>query len=324
MRPFRLLEPLVPFLERALSEKPPVVKKEDLALLEEQLKEIESFLTLKQGEKGKKGENQKEREWEKKKENQKEREKREKREKREELASKVEACFTAWQELMSKQQENEWAKSVLAAYERQGKIRDLLAKARSYADGMESIGDAEMAREMGYSNHFFYLRHYISELPDRPASSQRSMTLMADSVATFIQTECGSVACLSGLPNARKTAQELLIQMQVGQPKTELDEKRLEEIQSTLDSLSSYSKEELLELKDIRSSIVGRTDAMKENIHRGSALFKALTDIMTDAWFDDLDPQTENRPINSMALPELQALYKNKLAEVESKLEGIV
>lgn len=318
MKPFRLLEP---FWERALSERPSVVKKEDLALLEEKLKEIESFLTLKQGEKRKKGENQKEREWEKKKENQKEREK---REKREELASKVEACFTAWQELMSKQQENEWAKSVLAAYERHGKIRDLLAKTRSYADGMESISDAEMAREMGYSNYFFYLRHYISELPDRPASSQRSMTLTADNVATFIQTECGSVACLSKLPKARKTAQELLIQMQVGQPKTELDKKRLGEIQSTLDLLSSCSKEELLELKDIRSSIVGRTDAMKENIRRGSALFKALTDIMTDAWFDDLDPQTENSPINTMALPELQALYKNKLAEVESKLEGIV
>lgn len=273
------------------SEKPPVVKQREINRLEEQQAYMESFLALEQGPRHLK-----------------------------ELTAEVRGCFTSWQALMARQQENEWAKTVLAAFERQGKIKDLLEEARSFADGMDSVDGAETARKMGYGNHLIYLRHQMAGLPGEFRGSRSAPPLTRDNVAQFIRAECASVASLAGLPKARETARELLAQLRADQPKTDRDKKRLGEVSGTIELLDIYSKEDISELRNIRSSIEQRTAAMKENFSRGSALFRALTGTMTDAWFDAFDPQAESSPVKTMELPELQAFYKEKLAEVLSKL----
>ena len=278
------------------SEEPPVVKKREVDLLRGQQKEIEDFLSLRLD-----------------------------RPHLEELALAVRDCFTSWQTLMTLQEENEWAKRVLSAYEQQGKIRDLLEKTRAFADGMD--GDAETARQMGYSKYLFYLRHQVTDLQDKGSGSRPKRSpppaMTADNVVRFIRTECAGAASLSGLPRARETADELLKQLQVGGPKTKLDDKRLGEVSIAMDLLNSYSQEELSWLDDLRSGIDGRAAAMRKNIRRGSALFAALTGVMSDAWFDAFDPETEDSPVKTMALPQLQAFYQEKLAEVQRELEGI-
>lgn len=240
------------------------------------------------------------------------------------LSRSVKQCFTTWSQLLPLQEENDRAEIVLSAFYQNGKIRDTLIKLKDFVKRMDTVDCDETARGMGYHNYIAFLEQYMNAMkiqyknvnlcPEKPKCTP-------DNVAWFIKAECSRIAPIQDLPKVRTAASQMLEQAEVDKQPPERFVSTVRDIGEALQALRPWQKRKpsgescrmaIEELKELDSRLNARVEALRENIKKGTGLYNALIEYMTDEWFRQFAP--ESSPVRDMTRVELKSFYQEHLS----------
>ena len=87
----------------------------------------------------------------------------------------------------------------------------------------------------------------------------------------------------------------------------------MERISRTLKAMEIFNQPPTQEMMDRLESMRNQNKALQENIRRAKEIQQWLLPVLTEEWFQRLDPEVEDNPINQMNPQEIQQLYREAL-----------
>lgn len=236
---------------------------------------------------------------------------------KDQLSPALQQCFVTWSQLLPLQAENDRAEIALSAFYRKGKIGDYLKGLRDFVERMDTVDSDETARKMGFYNYIFFLKQYMDAMKKQYGEAVPCLERPActpDNVAWFIGAECGQIAPIRDLPKARAAARQMLEQAEAGKRPPKKFEYTIGELSTALEELKNGTKkpkEHVERLGQLNGILNARAEALRENIKKGTELYNALIDGMTEEWFQQFEPEAD--PVREMTRTELKAFYQKRL-----------
>lgn len=218
------------------------------------------------------------------------------------------------------------ANIVLTEYYKSGKILDYIEKIQNFTDNTDTEKEPSYIAERGYNNYVYFLRLFTEELKTKYNNSTSFEDKTAyehnpKNLCRFIKNDCRDITVIQDLATAYE--QCLIIQKKLdSRQKIEPEDqtayrhisdvmdftkcckgKKTDFVNQKLDSLSQTFEEKTMEL-----SI---------NSDKGELLYFLICSSLTDEWFDMLNPQKENNPINTMTSAQIKELYIKSIDRIK-------
>lgn len=238
-----------------------------------------------------------------------------------ELSHTIKACYLSWMAIRMRQEDGHKAKSVLDAFYQSGKILDLLQQFSTYANQLEKTSSLEIARMKGYCNYLFYVESQVSKLTqtytllpkmELPAPEQ----IDPQSVADFLQKECGSLSFVQRLQTAQEIAQSL--QQKERFFKSDYDNYLL--LIKNINQRNQLTDEDRQALNSLQTALEQQFTAISDNIQRANQICMLLQELLPQSWFDSMNYELDSCPISNMDLAEIKTYYEEHMREVRAKL----
>ena len=222
-------------------------------------------------------------------------------------------CAHLKAQLPSLRTTEEAAQKILGIYYQSGKIRDTLNKLDAFTQRVHTTSNPELARIKGYNTYCFLLQHdvlamrriSIPELEPTHAGPQAVEALLAE--------ECSQMMLWKELPEVRRLCRDMLERIREKDRFFESDLKKMERISRTLKAMEIFNQPPTQEMMDRLESMRNQNKALQENIRRAKEIQQRLLPVLTEEWFQRLDPEVEDNPINQMNPQEIQQLYREAL-----------
>lgn len=242
-----------------------------------------------------------------------------------ELKSAVQVNLEAYASLLSLQRDNGTAEIVLSSFFKDGEIRDLLKSIQMFVARLDTMQDPAVAGSLGFYNYVFFLRLSVQKMREKYAFLQAEAeppteACESDAVNWYIQNECQRVASIRDLPKARAKIRDLTEKTERGEPMAHKDLSALGDVKESLQFLGLCDEDDLVELQQLNQGYADRTKAIKEKVAQAARIRSVIDAILTDEWFDRLDPDIEANRIHEMTIPQIKTLYENATAEIEEML----
>lgn len=223
-------------------------------------------------------------------------------------------CAELKAQLPSLRTAGEEAQKILGIYYQSGRIRDTLNKLDTFAQQVHTYSNPETARIKGYNNYCFLLLHDVEALRKISISEVKPVQAGAEAVEALLTEECSQMELWKELPQVRKLCRELLDRIRRKDRFYTPDLQKMERITQTLEALEALAENPTREMADRLESMRNQNKALWENIHKAEEICHRLLPVLTEEWFQRLDPEIEENPINQMTAEEIQQLYQKALA----------
>lgn len=211
------------------------------------------------------------------------------------------------------------AKKVLDACCQPGRILDMIDRFEEFVSSINEKMNVEIVRAKGYCNYIFYVEEEMKKLSngftDLYEEKVLSVRFGRQQILDFISADCGKISGIPELISAKTQAEELL-----SKPKNEItaaDIKKYDEILGVAENCEKIFASAAPQIKEIARSVSNQSEAMKQNIVRARNLHTHLTSKLTKEWFDSINYETEDCPLNQMDIPEIKQYLGMKIAEIK-------
>ena len=222
-------------------------------------------------------------------------------------------CAELKAQLPSLRTAGEEAQKILGIYYQSGRIRDTLNKLDTFAQQVHTSSNPETARIKGYNNYCFLLLHDVEALRKISISEVKPVQAGPEAVEALLTEECSQMELWKELPQVRKLCRELLDRIRRKDRFYTPDLQKMERITQTLEALEALAENPTREMADRLESMRNQNKVLWENIHKAEEICHRLLPVLTEEWFQRLDPEIEDNPINQMNVEQIQLLYREAL-----------
>jgi len=233
-------------------------------------------------------------------------------------------AFRQWLLLMRMQEDQDAAKKVLDLYYQQGKMKDTLESVKAFVQQIHQMPDADTARLMGYNNYVYMLKYQMGKMQEKYQQSQNKPFQMdivnKAMVLQFIRSECYAVTAVKDLPKALDAGLELIRKNQKGEDFTGKDAVHAGMIADAVFFKNRYTDDDIQELKRLSISLGKQRQVISSQIRESEDIYTALTQCLTEEWFEKLNPGTQENPIRNMEIHEIQMLYQEFMKDIEEQI----
>lgn len=233
-------------------------------------------------------------------------------------------AFRQWLLLMHMQADQEAAKKVLDMYYQQGKIKDTLQTLQIFTQQISQMQDPVTTRLMGYNNYVYMLKYQLEKLRER-YQLQQDTPLQMDTVnkamvLQFIRSECYAVTAVKDLPKALEIGRELVNKSLRDEEFTGKDVAHAGMIADTVFFKNRYTADDIQELKKLSTGLAKQRQIISTQIREAKEIYWVLNQLLTEEWFQKLNPGVEENRINAMGIDEIQILYQDFMKEIEEQI----
>ena len=246
---------------------------------------------------------------------------------KDEIIKELESTFEVWKDIPKLRKENEPAEIVLEAVYQQGKIKSCVENIIRFTEQIEQLSTEEKVREKGYNNYISNLQYLVNHMKRK--YSEKKMELekeeigdikkTPENVIWFLKSECAATTSIRELPDIYEAVLRLK-KCQKGDLKTPENEQDKSKITMWLELWEEDNHKEE-ELKSIRRNLSQRVEKMRENITKGQEMYEWITELLTEEWFEQFDPESENSEVLRKTKEELRLFYLKKMESVRDKLQ---
>lgn len=240
------------------------------------------------------------------------------------LCEALNNCIIQWEQVQRLREAGRQAQTVLGLYYQPGKIRDQLTNLVRFTEQMDTEKSPEILRNRGYGSYAFFLRNDMEKLrkQNQPETAElvTSENICEADVLSFLKEECTGIDAVKGIPEAWEICERFL-QLHENQetfPREMLSQ--VGKLTEITEYLQLFQKPGIEQLNRLCSTMAKQKKAIINSIEEANKVYEVLTRILTEEWFDRLDPDHPGTPLTDMTSTQLKALYQESLAELNNAL----
>lgn len=246
-----------------------------------------------------------------------------------ELMKELREACRLWCRIHMLTEKNAAADSAISAFFKKGKIRDLIDKASSFLNRrIDTLDDAEEGKEIFYSNYISFIEDFMNGLNETFSSAVASQydddEPGTDDFMLFIKAECSSIPAISCLPKDLEILKMIEQDIKSQKPGNKQRERDIDKISEDYESLFGKNADidsYVAEVKRIKVRLKARIAIQEENIQKGMSIYTALRGSLSQAWFDELNPERGSSRLSAInTLDELKEFYREKIQVIQDKL----
>ena len=224
-------------------------------------------------------------------------------------------CAQLKAELPALRTAGEAAQRILGIYYQPGRIRDTLNKLDVFTQRISADSDPEKTRIKGYNNYCFLLMYDVEALGQVSIPEPEPVRAGPEAVEALLTEECSQMELWKELPEVRRFCQEILERLSSREPSRFYgdDRRKIARINRTREALDVLTQLPTWEMEERLESMRDQNQALRENIRQAREIRQRLLPVLTEEWFQRLDPETEDNPINQMTPEQIQQLYRESL-----------
>lgn len=212
----------------------------------------------------------------------------------------------------------ERANIALTEYYKSGKILDYIEKLRNFANNIDTKKEPTYISERGYNNYVYYLRLFTDELKNKyhdnnVTSNYSAYEYTPKNLCSFIKNDCTDIPVIKELPTVYENCVLIQKKLDNNQNFDTKDKEAYRHISDTLEFIKCCKGKRVdfitVALDNHLQAFEKKKNELDKSTKEGETLYRMICDILTDEWYDVLNPDIKNNPINSMTSAQIKDLY---------------